>query len=62
VNIKNGKIINNIFQFRNGDILQICEDNRWTDLGVINDSKSLAVDMARNNFTVLGKPGRVVRR
>lgn len=59
---KNGKIIKDIFQFKNGDILQICESGLWTDLGIINNSREVAVAMNSGNNTILGKPARVVRR
>ena len=59
---KNSKIIENIFQFKNGDILQVCDDGMWSDLGIINNSRATAVAMNSSNYTVLGLPARVVRR
>jgi len=59
---KNSKIINNIFQFKNGDILQICEGGIWTDVGTINNSRAAALAMNSSGHTVLGLPARVVRR
>lgn len=55
-------IIDNIFQIQNGDIMQICEDGIWTDLGVIKNSREAAKDMNKNNFTLMNKPARIVRR
>ena len=56
------EMIDNIFMFKNGDILQICENGHWTDLGVIKDSKSLAADMYKSNMLIMNKPARVIRR
>ena len=56
------QIIDNIFKFQNGDVMQICEDGQWTDLGVISDKRAAGVALAKDNFTVMGKPARVVRR
>lgn len=55
-------IIDNIFQIKNGDILQICEDGLWSDLGRITDARGAAMDMYHNNFIIDGKPARVIRR
>ena len=55
-------IIHSFFQFKNGDVMQICEDGTWTDLGVIKNSRAAAVDFAKNNGVIVGKPARVVRR
>lgn len=55
-------IVENPFQFRAGDFLQIREDNLWTDLGRINDPRALAVEYISRNGFVMGKPARVIRR
>jgi hypothetical protein len=59
---KNGKIINNIFQIKNGDVMQIYENNHWSDLGVISDARRAAVSLNSSNFTMLDMPARVIRR
>lgn len=55
-------VIESVFRYKNGDVMQIMEDDVWTDLGIINDHRAAAVDHARNDFKVFGKPVRVVRR
>ncbi len=55
-------VVENIFNFQRGDILQICEDNNWTDLGTIFDPRMAAKKLVVNNFTVMNKPARVIRR
>ena len=55
-------VIQSFFQFKNGDVMQIFEDGIWTDLGIIKDSRAAAVDFAKNNGMIVGKPARVVRR
>lgn len=57
----NYKIINNIFEIREGDTLQIYDNNRWLDLGKINDKRRAALDLNKHNFKVEGKPVRVIR-
>ena len=59
---KNGKIINNIFQIKNGDVMQICENNCWADFGVISDARRAAVALNNSNFHILDMPARVIRR
>ena len=55
-------IIDNIFEFKIGDIVEIFDAERWSILGHINDPKAAALDFHRNNFTIMGKPARVIRR
>lgn len=55
-------IINSVFDFKVGDIIQIFENNCWGILGHIKDPKIAAIDFQRNNFTILGKPVRIIRR
>lgn len=58
----NNIIIDNIFQIRVGDIVQIYEDGEWTDLGKVLDARSAAVDMYKNNFKIGSKSCRVIRK
>lgn len=55
-------VIESVFRYKNGDVMQIMEDDVWTDMGIITDHRAAAVDHARNDFKVFGKPVRVVRR
>lgn len=55
------RVINNIFQIREGDRVQICEDDNWTDLGKISNARVAALDLHKKNFILCGKPARVVR-
>lgn len=55
-------IIENIFNFQKGDVLQICDGDHWTDLGTIFDPRTAAKKLVVNNFQVMNKPARVIRR
>lgn len=57
----NYTIIDNIFQIKEGDVLQICENNCWTNLGKINNKRWAALDLSKHNFIISGKPARVIR-
>lgn len=54
------KVISNIFEFRVGDILQIC-DGDWADLGTIRNPLQAAKELYLSEFIVSGKPARVIR-
>jgi len=56
------QVIDNVFQIHKGDVVQICEDNHWSDLGVINDPNRAKIELNKDNFTILGKPARVIRK
>ncbi|NDB82183.1 MAG: hypothetical protein EB127_05490 [Alphaproteobacteria bacterium] len=55
------QIIDNVFQIQKGDIMQILENGKWENLGIVNNAREAAIDMGRNNFTVMGKLARLVR-
>lgn len=55
-------IIDNVFQIKVGDIVQICEDGNWIDLGKVRDARTAALDMYKNNFKIGSKLARVVRK
>lgn len=55
-------IVDNIFEIENGDVMQICEDGLWTDLGTIKDKRDAAIKLAKHNFIIMNKPARVIRK
>lgn len=58
------QVIDNFFQFREGDIIQILDDeeNDWVDLEYILDKRKVAFLFATNQNYVSGCPTRVIRR
>lgn len=56
------KIIESIFQIQTGDIVQIFDNNVWTDLGSIKDKRQAQIEFGVNNFNIMGNPARIIRK
>ena len=62
IEINNFKIIESIFQIKSGDIVQIFDNNHWSNLGIIKDKRQAQIEFGVNNFNVMGKSARIIRK
>lgn len=55
-------IIKDLSKINSGDTIQICENGRWSDIGVIADKRAAESALTKTNLTIMNKPIRIIRK